>query len=939
MCFNLKVKGSMMKAVFADKDQQSCPYSLMIFLSRCLSLTIMLAFISTLTSCASQSTTRERICLNSDWRFQKGDPNGDSTGLIYDVRPKVRRRNDIVPADAMPTEAVKVEASQQVLKPWILPTGNDFIKDPAKRYIRPQGNPGSDCPYVQGDFDDLSWQCVNLPHDWAVEGPFYEGWNAPVGGGMGRLPSPGIAWYRKDIDIPQSDTGKCFYLDIDGAMSYAMVWINGNLAGGWPYGYASWRVDLTPYIIPGGENQLAIRLDNPPDSSRWYPGGGIYRNVWLTKTHPIHVGQWGTYLTTPEVSASSAVIDLEVAVDNDSAAEVDIVVSTKIYELEADVQKMSNPVALITPSNVRIRSGASVKVKGSVTLDNPRLWGPPPQQKPNLYMAVTTVSVQGKLVDQYETRFGIRSLRFDPNSGIYVNGEHVTIKGVNQHHDLGPLGAAFNVRAAQRQLEILQEMGCNAIRMAHNPPAPELLELTDSMGFLVMDEIFDVWERKKTPLDFHLIFPDWHEQDLRAFICRDRNHPSVIMWSFGNEVGEQYTGEHGAAVAKRLNNIVKQEDTTRPTTTSMNWAKPNMPLPEVPDVISLNYQGEGIRQDPEFEGTDRIRTPPQYPAFHEKFPDKVILSSETAHALSSRGVYLFPVSQEISGPVRDGKGGDSKIRQVSAYELYAADYGSSADKVFASIERHPYVAGEFVWTGWDYLGEPTPYYDSRSSYGGIIDLAGFKKDRFYLYQSHWRPDLPMTHILPHWTWPERVGKVTPVHVFTSGDEAELFLNGRSMGRKKKGQYEYRLRWDDVVYEPGQLSVVAYKNGKVWARDVVNTAGRPARIELTPDRDVIQADGKYLSFITVRISDSNGNTAPRTDNLLEFTIDGPGEIVATDNGDTANLVPFPSHERQAFNGLCLVIVRAIPGQTGTIKLKAESESLQSASLSIQSTPMP
>jgi len=276
---------------------------------------------------------------------------------------------------------------------------------------------------------------------------------------------------------------------------------------------------------------------------------------------------------------------------------------------------------------------------------------------------------------------------------------------------------------------------------------------------------------------------------------------------------------------------------------------------------------------------------------------------------------------------------------VSAYELYAADYGSSADKVFASIERHPYVAGEFVWTGWDYLGEPTPYYDSRSSYGGIIDLAGFKKDRFYLYQSHWRPDLPMTHILPHWTWPERVGKVTPVHVFTSGDEAELFLNGRSMGRKKKGQYEYRLRWDDVVYEPGQLSVVAYKNGKVWARDVVNTAGRPARIELTPDRDVIQADGKYLSFITVRISDSNGNTAPRTDNLLEFTIDGPGEIVATDNGDTANLVPFPSHERQAFNGLCLVIVRAIPGQTGTIKLKTESESLQSASLSIQSTPMP
>jgi beta-galactosidase len=549
-------------------------------------------------------------------------------------------------------------------------------------------------------------------------------------------------------------------------------------------------------------------------------------------------------------------------------------------------------------------------------------------------VAVTTLWKNDKPIDEYEARFGIRSLRFEPDSGIFVNGEHIKIKGVNQHHDLGALGAAFNIRAAERQLEILREMGCNAIRMSHNPPAPELLELTDRMGFLVMDEAFDVWERKKTPLDFHLIFPDWHEQDLRALVRRDRNNPSVIMWSFGNEVGEQYTGEEGASLAKRLHDIVKEEDPTRPTTSAMNWAKPFMPLPAVQDVISLNYQGEGIRQDPEFEGSDRIRTPPQYPAFRDKFPNKVILSSETAHALSSRGIYLFPVSKEISGPARDGRGGDSKIRQVSAYELHAADYGSSADKVFGSVARHPYVAGEFVWTGWDYLGEPTPYYDSRSSYSGIIDLAGFKKDRFYIYQAHWRPELPMAHILPHWNWPERVGEVTPVHVFTSGDEAELFLNGKSLGRKKKAQYEYRLRWDDVKYEPGQLKVVAYKDGKKWAEDVVKTTDEPVQLEASADRDEIQVDGKDLAFITVWVTDINGFTVPTAKNPIKFEIEGPGEIVATDNGDPTNLVPFPSHEREAFNGLALTIIRSKQGESGSIRVTAKSPGLKEAQVVVK-----
>ena len=878
---------------------------------------------------------RERISINEDWRFHKYDAGDKSDGLIYDVRPELKKTDKVVIADEMPTEAVKVEAMQNVLKPWILPTGNDFIKDPAKHHVRPDGNSGDNFPYVQSDFDDSSWERVNLPHDWAIKGPFYKGWDAEVGGGMGRLPSPGVAWYRKKLDIPASDAGKSIFLDVDGAMSYAMVWLNGNLVGGWPYGYASWRVDLTPYIVTGDENQLAIRLDNPPSSSRWYPGGGIYRNVWLTKTNPVHVSHWGTFVTTREVSMESAMINLEVTIDNHSKYDVSVKVITQIFLLDEDGNKTDDAAATSSPINTPVAAGERIKVESSVTLKNPKLWGPPPTQTPHLYVAVTTLWQNDKPVDQYETRFGIRSLKFDPDTGIYVNGEHIRIKGVNQHHDLGALGAAFNTRAAERQLEILREMGCNAIRTAHNPPAPELLELTDRMGFLVMDEAFDVWVRKKTPLDFHLIFPDWHEQDLRALIRRDRNHPSVIMWSFGNEVGEQYTAEQGAAVAKRLHDIVKDEDPTRPTTSAMNWAKPHMPMPAVMDVISLNYQGEGIRQSPEFEGTNRIRTKPQYPAFHAQFPNKVIISSETACAFSSRGIFLFPVVQKNSDIVRDGRGGDSKLRHVSAYELHAVDFGSSADKVFRSVARHPYVAGEFVWTGWDYLGEPTPYYDCHSSYCGIIDLAGFKKDRFYLYQAHWRPDLPMVHILPHWNWPERVGEVTPVHVFTSGDEAELFINGTSHGQKKKGQYEYRLRWDDVKYKPGEVKVVAYKNGKKWAENIVKTTGQPAGLVASADRSEIRADGRDLSFITVRVTDKNGLTVPRADNPISFEIKGSGEIVATDNGDPTNFVPFPSHEREAFSGLCLVIVRGKPGQQGTIELKAESDSLESVTIILQS----
>ncbi len=877
---------------------------------------------------------RERISLNQGWRFFKYESFAKADSLMYDIRPEITETKDDKVADSRPTEAVKIESVQQVLKPWILPSGNNFISDPKDRHVRPQGNPGTDFPFVQKEFNDNTWEEVNVPHDWAIKGPFYTGQNPEVGGGMGRLPVHGVGWYRKKLTIPATDKGKSFFLEVDGAMSYAIVWLNGKLVGGWPYGYNSFQLDLTPYIIPGTENQLAIRLDNPNYSARWYPGGGIYRNVWLTKTNPVHIGQWGTVVTTKNISSKSAGINLAVTIDNDSESEATIELNTQIFVLDAKGNKTGKSVVSFPTSKSTLLAGETARLMFSVNLDNPKLWGAPPTQRPNLYVAVTTLSKNGHPIDVSETSFGIRKVEFNPEKGLIVNGEKILIQGVNQHHDLGALGAAFNTRAAERQLEILREMGCNAIRLSHNPPAPELLELTDRMGFLVINEIFDSWERKKTPHDFHLIFPEWSEPDTRSFIRRDRNHPSIIMWSFGNEVGEQYTDTAGAKVAKRLHDIVKEEDPTRPTTIAMNYAKPNMPLPAVPDIIGLNYQGEGIRDAPAYAHLKGIRTAPQYPAFHSAFPGKMIVSSETASALSTRGTYIFPVQAGKSAPVEDGSGGDPKNYWVSAYELYTAQFGASADKVFASQDKHPFVAGEFVWTGWDYIGEPTPYYTARSSYSGIIDLAGFKKDRFYLYQSRWRPNLPMVHILPHWNWPERLGQITPVHVFTSGDEAELFLNGKSLGRKKKAPYEYRLRWDSVQYQPGELKVAAYKNDKKWAENVVKTTGEPAKLFASADRTVIHADGKDLAFIIVQVTDKDGLVVPRSNNLIEFSIEGPCEIVATDNGDPSSMISFASHKREAFNGLCLVIVKAKAGQKGDIIVTAKSGGIQGAKVTIK-----
>jgi len=887
-------------------------------LTKCRALASLLLWAVALLAAAAP---RERLSINAGWRFTMGDPAGTSASLRYDVRPEVKASEDGKAADAVPQAAALAAAAQeQVLKPWILPSGNAFIGDPARRHRRPAHEPQLDVAYLKPGYDDGTWKRVDLPHDWAIAGPFLE--TGPFGG-VGRLPSWGIGWYRKALDIPASDRGRSIFLDVDGAMSYATVWLNGKLVGGWPYGYNSWRLDLTPYVVPGGSNMLAIRLDNPPESSRWYPGGGIYRNVWLTKTAPIHVGHWGTHVRTARVSRDYAEVSLEVAVDNDSRSGATVSVATAIYALDEQGTRSGQPVAQIQPQRLQVAAGASNVATGGVTIARPRLWGPPPTQHPHRYVAVTTIRRDGVGIDEFETRFGIRDVRMDPDKGMLVNGERIALKGVNNHHDLGALGAAFNVRAAERQLQMLVEMGANALRMSHNPPAPELLELTDRMGIVVIDEVFDVWERKKTALDTHLIFPDWHEQDLRAMIRRDRNHPSIVIWSIGNEVGEQYTGEEGAAIGRKLAAIVRQEDRSRPTMTAMNYARAHMPLPATVDLVSVNYQGAGIRSNPG-----------RFPEFRARFPGKMIFSSESASALSSRGEYQFPVTGALTSSVRPDAGGDWNTHQVSAYELYASDFGTSADRSWSAQDQYPYVAGEFVWSGWDYLGEPTPFYSSRSSYSGIIDLAGFKKDRFYLYQARWRPDLPLAHILPHWTWPGREGKFTPVHVFTSGDEAELFVNGKSQGRKKRAEFEYRLRWDLVTYEPGELKVIAYKEGKEWAASTVRSVGPAAKLDLVPDRSEIAADGADLSFITLRVTDQDGNTVPMAKDSVKFSIEGPGEIVATDNGDPTSFVPFPSTERPAFNGLCLAIVRGKPGQKGTITVRAQAPTLQGANVTLQ-----
>lgn len=833
---------------------------------------------------------RSRESFNSGWLFARGDPADAGRSLDYGS-----------------------------LKPWLLATGPELLGADRPAPARPAGDPGSAVSYVQPGFDDRAWRRLDLPHDWGIEGPFRQ----ELPGETGKLAWVGSGWYRKHFALPASDASCDVFLDVDGAMAYSEVWLNGRFVGGWPYGYASYRLDLTPFIRPGGPNVLAIRLDNPPDSSRWYPGGGIYRNVWLVRAPRVRIAHWGTFVTTPRVSDGEALVNVDFEIEARTGPRADLEVRTRVFDLGPDGRRGSGPVAVsqavavgIDPALARSASGSNL-----LRVTRPRLWD---LAHPNRYVAVTTVSGPAGAIDEVETPFGIRTIAFDAAQGFLLNGRRVPIQGVCDHHDLGALGTALNVRALERQIEILQGMGCNAIRTSHNPPAPELLDLCDSMGILVMDEAFDCWHLGKRPEpdpkaagpfsynDYGRLFDDWHERDLRALVRRDRNHPCVILWSIGNEIREQETSD-GWKLARALAGIVREEDRTRGVTAALNFRQSGYDgFQGALDIVGFNYK------------------PDEYARFRLAHPTIPVFGSETASCVSSRGEYVFPVEEDKAG----GRAGF----QVSSYDLYAPHWAFPPDTEFRGLDAEPSAAGEFVWTGFDYIGEPTPFYGdapSRSSYFGIVDLAGFPKDRYYLYQARWRPQLPMAHILPHWNWPERVGQVTPVMVYTSGDEAELFLNGRSLGRRARGPLAYRLRWDGVRYEPGELRVVAYRQGKKWAESTVRTTGPAARVLLAADRAALRADGTDLAFVTVTVADREGRAVPRSRNPIRFSVTGPAEIAGVDNGDATSFESFRASERSAYNGLALAILRTRKGQAGAITLKAESEGLAPAEVALQS----
>lgn len=784
----------------------------------------------------------------------------------------------------------------------------------------------------QANVNDNSWRSVDLPHDWAIEGPFSD----TLENNTGLLPWKGIGWYRKHFTVTSNDRDKRFYIDFDGAMANAKVWLNDKYVGGWPYGYTSFRLDLTPYIIPGKENVIAVRLDTKNWDSRWYPGAGIYRNVWLVKTSGLHISQNGVYCTTPEIKKERGMLSVQAEVESHLSEPVNVTVKAVVYKLNKNFVIEGDPVAESPASTASIEAMKGHKFRLDVPVPNPVLWN---VFAPELYRVAVIVQNNNTITDRYETNFGFRTVEFTPRNGLLVNGNRVEIRGVCNHHDLGALGAAFNTRAAERQLEILREMGCNAIRTSHNPPAPELVDLCDKMGFMMEVEAFDTWRIGKKRKDYNLLFNAWHDEDLRAMVRNFRNSPSVFMWSIGNEVPDQ----RNPYLSTALNAIVKSEDNTRPVTSGCNDANSGTNgFQKTLDVFGINYHLGDYKRFFDLKDNDL----------------KPIHSSESASTVSSRGEYFFPIVQGNLMNNLPGKG----IFQVTSYDVAYPAWASTPDQQFEINDRYPAVLGEFVWTGFDYLGEPTPYsgdltgqgptsrrfeetkkmlddngvkeVPSRSSYFGILDLAGFKKDRFYIYQAHWRSDLPMAHILPHWNWPERKGQVTPVHVYTSGDEAELFLNGKSLGRKTKGQYEYRLKWDDVVYQPGELKVIAYKNGQKWAEDVMKTAGKAAMLDISADRPAVKADGYDLIYLTVKIEDKDKILVPGSSNLVNFSIEGPGKIVAVDNGDATSHDSFQADSRKAYNGMCLVIVKAEKGATGTFTVKAASKGLKSAAVVVK-----
>lgn len=768
---------------------------------------------------------------------------------------------------------------------------------------------------VEGEsptLDTSRWESVTVPHDWAIDKHFdmtidqqvvqviEDGDKVPRlrTGRTGALPVFNVGWYR--CALPEVDLrGREVHVEFDGAMSGAQLYLNGQYIGEWLYGYSSFEFDLTAAWCDGGENILAVRLENLPLSSRWYPGAGIYRNVRLVLHEPTHIKHWGTYITTPEISDRSATVNIKTEVESGGC---EVRLESVIYDAAGRVVAKGSE-----------KGSASMTFDQSLCISRPALWSP---ESPALYRVMSKLYVGRDLVDEYETTFGVRSIEYDPNRGFLLNGEPYKMKGVCLHHDLGPLGAAVNRRATQRQIEIMQEMGCNAIRTSHNPPSPELLELCDQMGMLVQVEAFDEWRIGKNNNGYHTIFDEWAERDLRAMIRRDRNHPSVVMWSTGNEIREQGQAE-GWRVAKMLTEICREEDPARPVTAGLNQhtAAIQHGMTDYIDLVGFNYK------------------PHDYNKYHEEKPQYIIYGSETCSTVSSRGDYSFPVV-----PNKDAYYDDYT---VSSYDMDYVPWGTTPDMEFAHQQDDDFVFGEFVWTGFDYLGEPTPYNEgspARSSYFGIVDLVGMKKDRFYLYQSQWSSE-PMLHLLPHWNWSDRVGQNVPVFCYTNYAKAELFVNGVSQGIREKRLdgtiYErYRLMWNDVVYEPGEIRVVAYDtSGREAEQRVIKTEDVVDTFRLTADRATIDADGRDLSYITVDLVDRDGNECHRADNMIFVSVEGPARLRALCNGSPIDHTPFSSSYMRAYNGKLMIIVESTK-DSGVAKITVSGGRLKSRSVDIE-----
>ena len=765
------------------------------------------------------------------------------------------------------------------------------------------------------DYNDSKWHTLNVPHDWAIEGDFSA--SAPSGNSGGALPG-GIGWYRKTFTVDNADKGKMMYIDFDGVYMNAKVWINGTLLGQRPYGYSSFRYDLTPYIIYGGKNVVAVRVDNSDQpNSRWYSGCGIYRHVWLNKTARIHVAHWGTH-----VVAEGNKVKVDVTVDNPDNAK--FAVRNTLLDREGRVV------------------GKAMGIKSVIKVSKPKLWS---CESPYIYTLRTEIVAGGKVVDTYETTTGFRTFKFDAAKGFSLNGKSMKINGVCQHHDLGCLGAAINEDALHRQLRILKEMGTNAIRCSHNPPAPELLAMCDTMGFIVMDESFDMWRRRKTQNDYARFFDEWAERDLTDLVLRDRNHPSILMWSIGNEVLEQWSSAdadnltaeqanlilnaghdastlaHGeelsvnSILTRNLCAIIRRYDTTRPITAGCNEPDPKNHLFKsgALDIIGFNYHHQWVKDVP------------------KNFPGQPFIFSESVSALQTRGFYMMPSDKVYKAPVEWWLPYQDPSFQCSAYDNMHASWSSTHEETWDVVKHNDFVGGQFIWTGFDYIGEPTPYgFPARSSYFGLIDLAGFPKDTYYMYQSEWT-DKQVLHLFPHWNWLEGQD-IDMWCYYNNADEVELFINGRSQGVKaKKDSHEYHLMWR-VKFEPGEVKAVARKDGKVVADKVIRTAGAPAALRLTADRTHFgkNPNGDNLAFISVEVVDKDGNLCPRAEDQIFFDVEG-GRIVGTDNGNPVSMERFKEPKRKAFNGKCLVVV-ATDG--GDVKLKARGYQLQGGEILIR-----